>query len=479
MYPRRARAGSRFAARCAFAGVALAGVTALRISSADKRDALVADPDRNASSSPGTQAEVSIAVDRFRPSTVLAASMNAADGRILAMSSDDSGATWSRTSVPFGEGSRFDNDPMVAFDTRGVAFLARIPVGPQGTLGVDVVRSPDGGKHWEPAVRVSSFVGQDDKDALAVDDDLESPYRDRVYVAWKWPRGHVYVSRSLDFGATFSPPQLVEEAFVSGLDLAVAADGVVYLAFHDNRRRSIRVMRSIDGGETFTPSVAVASLRAQWNVAPPSQCIRPALVHASVATDRSRAPSRGAVYVAWSDYPPGVTDTQCPEACGAPGFCVPGVYFSRSVDGGLTWSPAALVNDERAGEVDRYHQWIRVDPVSGAVHVAYKDSRNDPDRAGADVYLSRSVDGGASWEPSIRLSSETSRATHPMQFGDYQSLAAGGGNVYAAWADYRNDPFEGEIYVRRLHIAVTPADRDGVERRPIERPTPRSAPVRP
>ena len=53
---------------------------------------------------------------------------------------------------------------------------------------------------------------------------------------------------------------------------------------------------------------------------------------------------------------------------------------------------------------------LRVDRSSGRVSVAYKDSRNDPTRAGADVYMRQSVDGGASWEPALRLSSATSRA---------------------------------------------------------------------
>ncbi len=472
----RARGLLAIVVSCAAALVAL---TAWRTSDpTPSSHVLFADPDRNASSRPGTQAEVSIAIDRYRPSTALAVAMSASDGHLLAMSTSDFGATWSRTSIPLGEGSRFDNDPMVAFDSSGVAYLARIPVGPPGTLGVDVVRSLDGGRSWEPPLRVSSATDQDDKVALAVDDDRDSPYRDRVYVAWKWPMGRVYFSRSEDSGATFSPPQMIEQAFTSGGDLAVAGDGAVYLAFHDNRRRSIRVMRSTDGGATFTPSVAVADLRAQWYVSPPSQCLRPALVYASVAADRSAGPSRGAVYVAWADYPPGVTDAECPDRCGDPSVCVPDVYFSRSVDGGATWSLPALVTDAGTGEVDRYHQWIRVDPSSGAIFVAFKDSRNDPMRAGADVYLSRSRDGGANWEPAIRLSSATSRTTHFMQFGDYQSVAAAGGNVYAAWADYRSDPMEGEIYVRRL-FAVSPADRQVVELPDARRPSPRSVPARP
>ena len=454
----------------ALGAVALFASGALKVFARLAETGLEADVDRNASQWPGTQAEVSIAVDPSDPAVVLAAAMSLSDGRILAMSSRDAGETWTRVPVPLGEGSSLDNDPMVAFDSRGAAYLARVPAGPGGT-GIDVVRSPDGGRTWEPAVLVSG-LDQNDKVALAVDDDAQSPYRDRVYVAWKFPRGGVFVSRSLDSGATFSPPQLVEQAVVTGLDLAVAGDGAVYLAFHDNPRRSIRVMRSLDGGETFAPSIEAAPVRAGWYLVPPSHCIRPVIVHASVSVDRSGGPRRGAVYAAWADYPLGVDREQCPSACGAPAICAPDVYFSRSDDGGLTWSQPAPVDDERGGEVDRYHPWLRVDRSDGAVSVAYKDTRNDATRAGADVYMRQSFDGGATWEPALRLSSATSRTTTLIQCGDYQGVAAEGGNVYAAWADYRQSPTQGEIYVRRYVAPVGTVDRGDIMRVGRDRPTP-------
>jgi hypothetical protein len=438
---------------------------------ADDGAGLDADLDRNASQWPGTQAEVSIAADPSHPGVVLAATMSISDGRILAMSSRDFGVSWTRVSVPRGEGSTIDNDPMVAFDRQGVAFLARVPAGAAGT-GVDVLRSFDGGLTWEPPVRVSP-LGRDDKVALAVDDGPGSPWEGRVYVAWKLPEGGFYTARSLDSGATFTPRQRISNAVGTGLDLAVGPDGTLYLAFSGGPDRSIRVIRSLDGGETFEPQIAAAPVRAGWYAVPRSQCIRTPIVHASIAADRSAGARRGNVYLTWSDYPPGVARAQCPDACGAPEVCVPDVYFSRSEDRGATWSPPALVDEERTGDVDRYHQWIRVDPSTGVLAVAFKDSRNDDSRARADVYLRRSLDGGHSWEPALRLSSESSRATTGFQFGDYQSLAAEGGNVYAAWSDYRQSPTEGEIYVRRFAAPVPTQDRAPVKPVAGDRPPPR------
>ncbi len=447
-------------------------IAALAATIRGANEPFIAGPDVDASELAAEQAEVSIAVDRFRPGRVLAASMNLHSGGILAMASSDAGASWTRTELPPGAGSYVDADPMAAFDSRGRAFLAKIPVDTANTsLGIEVLRSDDGGATWGPVHRISENPGRDDKVILAADDEPDSPYRDRVYVGWKFPGGGVYFSRSLDSGATFSPPRQIESAVVSGLDMATAADGTLYLAFHDNPRHSIRVMRSSDGGDSFAPSQPAASVRAGWYVVPRAQCSRPALVHASIGVDRSDSPWHGRLYAAWADSNPGVSVNTCPTDCTAPAICAPSVWEAHSDDGGSTWSAPARVHETGPGPVDRFHQWLRVDPTDGAVYVAYKDTRNDPTaRLGTDVYLSRSADGGASWEPSVRLSSVTSRSGHPFQYGDYQGVAAAGGNVYAAWADYRDVANASEIYVRRLFYGDPFAPRGDVERPARRRP---------
>jgi hypothetical protein len=72
--------------------------------------------DVNASMHPGIQGEVSIAVDPFVPSRLL----------------------------PLPEGALLHADPMLAFDSRGQAHLAVIPVGPGNrSLGIELMRSSD------------------------------------------------------------------------------------------------------------------------------------------------------------------------------------------------------------------------------------------------------------------------------------------------------------------------------------------------
>jgi hypothetical protein len=401
--------------------------------------------DVNASRWPGDQAEVSIAVDRFDSRRILAAAMNLNEGGLLTMRSDDAGETWSRTVLPLPAGAAWHADPMVAFDSRGIAYLAVIPVTRDNTaLGIDLVRSDDSGRTWSAPVRISKATGRDDKLALAVDDGPRSRYRDRIHVVWKWPSGGVFYSSS-DDGRRFSRPRLIEVAAVSGLDLAVTSEGELHVAASDGGERVMRVIRSTDGGASFLPSVAVAPVRAEWYTSQPSHCRRQSIVHASISVDRSEGPRRGDVYLTWSDFED-ASGRSCGDPCNPETACDTEVFLSRSSDGGRTWSlPSAL--PERIPRSDRYFQWSRVDAASGTLYVAYKDTRLDPRRISTDVFLSRSTDGGTTWEPSLRLSSASSDASgSAFQYGDYQGLAVLDGQVFAAWSDYR-DPKDGEIYV--------------------------------
>ncbi len=442
---RAKRCRTIFGAAAAILSIALS----LAGSSGHAQSTLTVLADRNASLTPGTQGEVSIAVDRSAPNRIVAAAMNVDDGRLLTLASDDGGESWRRAPLPLPSGAQLHADPMVAFDTRGRAYLAVIPVAPGNEpMGIEILRSDDGGRTWSPPVRISKAIRRDDKVALAVDEEPRSPFRDRIHVAWKWPSGGVFHARSHDGGVTFTRPRLVDVTRASGLDLAVAADGQVFLAASDGETRTMKVWRSSNGGESFAPPVAVSPVRAQWYTSQPSHCRRQSLVHASIAADRSDGARRGWLYLTWADYAAGTTAASCGDTCSGATACVTQVFVARSWDGGRTWTRPEVLPDQ-ATRSDRFFPWIRVDASSGDVFLTYKDTRRDDRRIGTDVYLSRSIDGASSWEAPVRLSSETSDASlSGFQYGDYQGLAVAAGRVYAAWSDHRA-PQDPEIFVGR------------------------------
>src|SRR5262245_12312312 len=106
------------------------------------------------------------------------------------------------------------------------------------------------------------------------------------------------------------------------------------------------------------------------------------------------------------------------------------IYYKRSADGGFTWEPDLRLTPDQA---QQEHPAIA---TSGkAIHIVWHDARN----GGFNIYLKRSTDGGASWEPDVRLSTSSSAA--------HASIAASGSNVHVIWGDHR-DGEQAEIYTR-------------------------------
>ena len=127
------------------------------------------------------------------------------------------------------------------------------------------------------------------------------------------------------------------------------------------------------------------------------------------------AASSANVYTAWFDDTPGNYE----------------IYFKKSADRGTTWQ-----NDKRL-TANAGQSAVPVIAVSGAdIYVAWYDDTSGYYR----IYLKKSADGGATWQPSQTLTHGASNCWDP-------ALAVSGANVYLAWS---NDALGfGEIYFRR------------------------------
>ncbi len=124
---------------------------------------------------------------------------------------------------------------------------------------------------------------------------------------------------------------------------------------------------------------------------------------------------RGTIYAVWEDNRKG-TDFD--------------IYFAKSTDG-KTFSPNKIVNDY-TGNANQLDPDIVVD-ADGMIYIAYDD-----DRLGkTDVYVTRSMDGGTTFSPSVRVNN----MTDGMQ--SYPSLAVNqSGAVFVAWQDSRNSTWD-------------------------------------
>jgi hypothetical protein len=209
-----------------------------------------------------------------------------------------------------------------------------------------VLLSRDGGASFEPAVTVGDFYMDwppyltSAIPYLAVDPGSE-PFRDRLYVVWpdlRSGRLEILLSRSVDGGSTWSPPRRVNDDGPPGDRpevhqflpvVAVNREGVVGVMWYDRRDSAdglgwtIRFSASLDGGDTFLPSVPVSAPNTyggqeEWSllgrVSVPSDSVAPLTVAVSLTgfhfngghTAGMAASAEGVFHPFWIDNRTGV-----------------------------------------------------------------------------------------------------------------------------------------------------------------------------
>lgn len=404
----------------------------------------------------GPQSETFITLNPSHPRMLAAGSNEIFRLPMRGYFSSDGGSRWGGVDLPLpppigANGVDFGSDPTLAFDTTGNLFYGYIVVffskGFAAVNGTEmaVARSTDGGRTY-PSVTFFSFEGGvnhfNDKPMITADTNLGSPFRDNVYIAWDAAvggssGGGIRVGRSSDHGATFAVNR-ADNANGQGLSIGavpfVGPDGELYVAWNDFAANTIAFNRSFDGGATWGTQSVIAPKVIPFAIAIPAESFRGALVYPACGTDRSNRPHRGRLYCSWMDLTGTNTD----------------ILLSFSDDRGSSWSTPQPVTDPIAG-VDRFNHWLSVDPVTGEVNLSFYDTRNDTtgQRFETDVYFAQSRDGGASFGPNVRVTTESSNEhdcagifpcagiDYGNQQGDYEGLVSFGGVSHPIWTDSR------------------------------------------
>ncbi|MEW6737906.1 MAG: sialidase family protein, partial [Acidobacteriota bacterium] len=373
----------------------------------------------------------------------------------------DNGLNWQETivsTVPDGVGL---GDGMVAVDTAGNFFVSSMALNQFGFSTIAVAKSTDGGLHWLPAAdAVTTEVSArffHDKPWIAIDTSNGNS-RNNVYVSWTKfddidERATIMFSRAKADGTKFLKPIEITrdtKAFdVQGSRLAIGPAGEIYLSWLDERVNGIRMVKSTDGGNSFSSPTTVVILghrripqflngHFRVNSFP------------SLAVDQSTGVTRGYLYLAYNARPvDNITDKS-------------DVFLIRSSDGGRSWSEPVRVNNDRTST----DQWMPSVAVTSAGKVAllWYDRRHDQlNNALIDVYLASSSDGGSSFPTNLRVT-DSNWAVVPtplvLRFGyhgDYNQLSTNGELLNLHWGDDRNGN-NPNIYFTNLPVDQTPSD---------------------
>ncbi len=432
------------------------------------------------------QNESSIAVNPKNPNLLIGSAVDyRAESSTWVYYSEDAGKTWVNYNLgKYNPTWRCSNDPSVAFDANGTAYLVYGGFGSIddtshgenfGENGVFISISNDGGKTWDstnrhiPVIVHKGIMTMDslfeDKYYISVDNSSASPYQNHLYIPWKrvTPKDsatQIVISKSIDNGKTWSNPLAVsprksgtsqDTTYGQSFPLvATGPNGEVYLVWNDGIVHGVGFAKSIDGGMSFSNPriIQTYNIFGKTRNQASSTDTEPIWRHALKEVVRAEAypvivvdtnsSRKGTIYLTWA------ADS------------IPNIYFSKSIDGGETWTPSKIIHSDTKN--DQFWQWMAVDPMNGDLAVMYLDSRDDENNLMVESYVSFSTDAGETWTDRkvSDFNSDIRRNPFANHFaGDYSGMAFYYGKIYPSWVDMRNTQtniFDSDVFTSLVNV---------------------------
>lgn len=322
-------------------------------------------------------------------------------------------------------------DPVVGCSNANTFYIASLFQGSTG-YGISVSKSTNGGFNFgNPVVAASrGFSNFLDKEWMAVDPTNPN----RLYVTYTnfGTRTSIELVRSIDGGLTWSTPVVIAESpsyssYVQGSQVIVGPEGNVYVAWQDvpsSGPSRLLIRKSINNGGTFDPAVTITNVTRIGSIGRLKGNFR-VNEFPSLAVNRTT----GALYVTWND---GRTNNTPDIYSGT--YYYSDVFFSSSTNQGSNWSTPVRVNNnsEPTGSTslgsDQFFPAIAVDKT-GKLAVCFYDRRNDATNLLIDRYCATSTNNGSSWintrytRQPFRPIVGVDRLINTVYMGDYDTLA--------------------------------------------------------
>jgi hypothetical protein len=347
--------------------------------------------------------------------------------------STDGGRTWHNPGV-LTPGT-FRSDPVLDIDPNGTMYLLDLT----SDLHSWIFTSGNGGQSWTGPT--GAFGG--DKEWMVIDR-TTGPGRGFIHQSWQvqGPTPNQQYSRSTNGAVSWSTPIADPGPTIFGIN-TLGPNGELYIAGINNASGAFQLDKSTNANNgAVTPSFSGIPINLGGSFTLPTGASDPNPAglegQVYVGVDKSGGPRNGWIYVLCTAYTGGAD----PED----------IMFTRSTDGGATWSTPIRVNNDASAA--NHYQWFGTLSVApnGRIDVIWNDTRESLAYNLSRLYYASSNDGGTTWQGNTAVSPQwDSTLGWPQQdkIGDYYSMISdnvGASVVFAATFNGEQD-----VYFMRIN----------------------------